>query len=430
MHSIPSPARRATLAALTFAITPAFAGETTTVTEPASNGNWCNWLQENPATLYKNKKHPYIQEFRINGRFQWQYGYVNGRSGTRNLNYDTEEIRRFRLGFKLKFLQHLTLGTSFDLENDLAPTGRETDHDIEYADIYSATLSFNAQKAFDLSTIDSLKISLGKHKISSSAEYAVSSRHIKTIERSAISNYITPPSSTGLAITIDKGPWDIDLGVFSGDSEAEFSKFTDANDYFYTLRLGRSFNDIECVDKARIDLRLTMNGDEQENASNNPASAGAYNLDWAASIGTSMQKNRFTLLTDLIYGENGDEFSASGKRRPTREGAFWAVVILPSYMIIEDRLEAVFRYQYAHASMAEGIRLNSRYARRAGGVRGIPAVSNGRGDEHHSAYLGLNYYICGENAKIMAGVEYDDLSSASREIYQGYTAWAAFRMYF
>lgn len=401
---------------------------------PSQNGDWCSWLQNKPGTLYKNKTNPYIQEVRITGRLHWQYGYVDGEGTTgstmRKFNYDTEEIRRFRLGTQIKFLNHFKFSTSIDLEDDRAPSGLESDHDIEYADIYSATLSFDAADALGLTAVDSLKVSIGKHKVSSNAEYAVSSRFIKTIERSALSNYTTPPSSTGLVLSLDKGRWDLDLGIFSGDREPEFSEFDTSNDYFYTLRFGRSFAANHLFDKSRCDLRLTVNGDETKNSPANPASPGAYDLDWVGSLSFTGKKDRVTLLADVIYGDNGTATNSRGTARPEREGTFLGVVILPTYWLVEDRLEAVFRYQYARASESQGIRMNSRYTRRAGSTKGIAAVAAGRGDEHHSAYLGLNYYLCKDNAKVMLGVEYDNLNSNGTDIYEGLSAWAAFRMYF
>jgi len=105
---------------------------------------------------------------------------------------------------------------------------------------------------------------------------------------------------------------------------------------------------------------------------------------------------------------------------------------MPSYWIQRNRLEAVLRYQYAQASEAEGVRLNSRYARNAGDIRqeNIASLRNGRGDQHHSIYVGLNYYFCGDNSKIMAGVEWDDLRSEGTKVYEGITYGLAYRMYF
>ena len=53
---------------------PLIAGpEAAPVQAPPSNpGDWCDWLQNKPGTLYKNKENPYFQEFQLEGRFQFQ----------------------------------------------------------------------------------------------------------------------------------------------------------------------------------------------------------------------------------------------------------------------------------------------------------------------------------------------------------------------
>jgi len=408
--------------------------------QDANNGNWCSWLKDNPGRLYENDDNPYIQEFSINGRFHWQYAYVDGQGshegGVRRFSYDTEEIRRFRVGFDLKFLNYFRLSADADIVNDLAPSGLESDHDIEYANIYSAVLSFDAQKAFEIEALDDFKLIIGKQKVTTSAEQGISSRYIKTVERSAITNYVTPPSSTGFVVEAKKGPWDIEAGIFSGDVEPEFADSNGDNDYFYTLRLGYKVKNPVFFDKFRVDLRGILNGDDNANATVNPSSTGAFNPEWVISLSAKSRKGRLSLLTDFIYGENGREYSLGNRgieRNPEREGSFWGVVILPSYWLVEDRLEAVLRYQYAESSTPEGFRIGSRYSRRAGeslNFTGPNDLSNGRGDNHHSVYLGLNYYLCSDNAKIMFGVEYDDLDSGPQDVYEGYTGWAAFRMYF
>jgi hypothetical protein len=38
-------------------------------------------------------------------------------------------------------------------------------------------------------------------------------------------------------------------------------------------------------------------------------------------------------------------------------------------------------------------------------------VNSGRGDNHHSFYTGLNYYLCGQNLKIQGGIEYQTLDT-------------------
>ena len=100
--------------------------------------------------------------------------------------------------------------------------------------------------------------------------------------------------------------------------------------------------------------------------------------------------------------------------------------------LVEDKVKFVSRYQFQSADAPEGIRLNSRYARSAG-ARGEADLSltGGRGDTHHNFYFGINYYFCGDNMKIVSGIEYDDIETASGiNVFKGWTASSAFRIYF
>ena len=126
---------------------------------------------------------------------------------------------------------------------------------------------------------------------------------------------------------------------------------------------------------------------------------------------------------NLAYGDNG---GSDYESNPDRQGSFWGVVIMPSTYIIEDKLEFVARYAYQGAEEDEGIRTNSRYFR----DNAVDAdINSGRGDSHHSIYLGLNYYLCGHNSKVLLGVEYDKLDTPDGDA-DATTLWAAYRTYF
>ena len=56
-------------------------------------------------------------------------------------------------------------------------------------------------------------------------------------------------------------------------------------------------------------------------------------------------------------------------------------------------------------------------------------VNSGRGDSHHSLYAGLNWYLCGDNAKFMTGVEYQQLDTAAGDA-SATSLLLAYRMYF
>jgi hypothetical protein len=121
------------------------------------------------------------------------------------------------------------------------------------------------------------------------------------------------------------------------------------------------------------------------------------------------QLGSWGVIGDFIYGDNGGEdMTATVNRR----GDFWGVMVMPYYWIYQDKLQLVGQYQYGGAAEAAGIRINSRYGRAAGtGVAPNANVNGGRGDQHHSLYTGLNYYICGHNAKIQAGIEYQTMDT-------------------
>ncbi len=103
---------------------------------------------------------------------------------------------------------------------------------------------------------------------------------------------------------------------------------------------------------------------------------------------------------------------------------------MPMYWLQEDRLKLVLRYQYEGSDNPKGIRLNSRYARLAEARDSSVDVNSGRGDDHHSLYAGLNYYFCGENLKLISGIQHDDLSSEGKTQFQGWTLGTSLRIWF
>ncbi|MBK1830278.1 hypothetical protein JIN77_06055 [Verrucomicrobiaceae bacterium R5-34] len=423
MKKVTNVASRAALAgsAVALAISTASAGEPALppVTPPASNGDFCSWLTSKPGTIYKNSDNPIIQEVGIFGRMQYQQAWIDGDAGGQDFWYDSEgEFRRLRLGARVKFLEYFHLWANADMEQDTRPSGG--DLDIEYADIYEAQLLFNAQKAFGMSGFDKFELGVGKAEIKLSDEVATSSKKIKTIERSAIANKVFPqPNLTGAWMNAEAGKFSYYFGVFSTESSTEIADWDVGT--LYHGRLGYDLTESTPFESAEAILALAYVDHDSNNADDDLVS-----FDWVASAIFRAEQGRGAFNANLIFGENRDMGNSA------RDGNFWGAVLMPSYWIVDDRVEAVFRYQYQHASKSEGIRLNSRYVRNAGDARqeDIASLRNGRGDEHHSLYLGLNYYFCGHNSKLMAGVEWEDLDSDGEDIYEGFTYGLAYRMFF
>lgn len=423
MKSETNVATRRTLAgaalALAIATLPATAGSDakTQITAPPTNsGDWCTWLKGKPGTFYKNKSNPFIQEAGIFGRLQYQQAWIDGDAGGQDFWYDSEgQFRRLRLGAYVKFLNHFQVKANADLASDARPSGG--DLDLDYSNIYEATLTFDAQKAFNIGSHSKFLLGYGKSEVRLSEEVNTSSKKIKTIERSAIANKVFPTTVPGFWIDAKTGRFSYFLGVYSTAAHPEIGSWNQGRVYY--AQAGYDFTSSTPWDSAEAFLAFAA-------ADHDGSSDSTVGFDWASSAYVRIQQGATTYRANVIYGENRSDANSM------RDGRFWGFVFLPTHWIIENRLEAVFRYQYAHASSPEGIRLNSRYARNAGDKRqeDIASLRNGRGDEHHSVYLGLNYCFCGDNSKLMAGVEWDDISSRGNDVYEGITYWLAYRMFF
>ncbi|MEM9621055.1 MAG: hypothetical protein AAF993_05350, partial [Pseudomonadota bacterium] len=105
------------------------------------------------------------------------------------------------------------------------------------------------------------------------------------------------------------------------------------------------------------------------------------------------------------------------------------IVLLPTYTIVPDKLEAAFRYQWAHSGADTGVprSSSSRGIRRVARKEGL---GTGNGEDYHAVYAGLNYYIAGDNVKLMTGVEYETIRGDSERELDGVSFWLAARIYF
>lgn len=406
-----------------------FGGETPEPVAPApedNNGDWCEtW--KGIGKLYSDPGNPYIQEVKAFGRFHYQYGYVDGTAGgSDDFHYDTDEIRRFRMGGSVKFLQYFLLSGQAEIFDDEKPSGGNG-RGFEFEQVWDLYLKFNVGKAFGLDGFDALQVGYGAKELDVAAEWNTSSKYIKTVERSAIANKIWPSTNTfghptGFWLEGANGSLEWTAGIFSTTRADWLADWDDGELYF--LQFLHDFSGATGAD--RSELLWTMFYQDVELGDD----ALAGGAEWATALSVTYGRGPWEILVEGIYGSNGDTGSTGSRLSPDQQGDFWGVVIMPSYWLVADRLEAVARYQYEGADEDSGIRLNSRYVRRADVDSDLALPNSGRGDEHHSLYAGLNYYFCGHNAKVMAGVEYDDISSDGADIYDGFTTFLGFRTYF
>ena len=404
--------------------------EATLAAPPAKNpGDWCTWLKNKPATVFKDDN-PWIQEVGFFGRFHWQAAYLSGNDvNGYNFSDDYTEVRRFRLGMKMKFLEYFELKGNLDLVHDArahtAPWPGNYKLGWGYENVDEAYFIFNAGKAFGITSLDELKIAYGRHKLKIGQEVHTSSRNILTVERSAISNKIYGSARpTGLSAKWKKDRWSGTVALFSTDARSSLGGNVDFlgtwNDGLaYYASLG-----YQASDEWRFLFDCLYN-----DADVNSGEDSLFRYRWAGSLAAVYETERWGIIANLIYGDNGS--ASNGVLKPDRQGDFWGLVVMPHCWIVQDRLEGVLRYAYAGSSEIQGIRANSRYMRRSHGP--VVRVNSGRGNNDQSIYAGLNYYLCGHNAKLMAGVEYEYLNAPGAGTtgdVNTTTFWFATRTYF
>jgi len=370
--------------------------------------------------LKSGGREPWLWDLKMFGRLQWQAARVDGvDSNHDDFNYGTTEVRRVYLGGQAKFLQYFGIKGRGVLARDRRPSGG--DLDWQYTQLWDLGFSFDLGKSLRAGDLEALALWYGKQQLNISDEWHVSSRYLKTIERSAIANKVWPFTSrfanpTGGWLEARRGRWSATLGLFSTTHSTEFAPWQDG-----VLCYGETT--LIDPDGGRWrPTRWNLAGFYQDvDSADERLSAG---IRWTGSLAALFEGERWQCRANLILGDNGE------RDNPDREGFFGGVVILPSWWLVPGKLEAAGRYQFQGAGEPEGIRLWSRYARRAEAAAGEIDIAGGRGDRHNSLYAGLNYYLCSENLKVMGGVQYDDISSEGSHVYSGWTSMVAVRTFF
>ncbi len=357
---------------------------------PSNNGSWCDSLN-NFGEFYKNDNASFIQEMKFFGRFQWQAGRVDGDDFSgESVNDDFTEIRRLRLGTQVKFFNQFKLKVEANLEE-----GGPNDHEFGYDGLDVAKLSYSVG---NIMGFEDVALTYGRQKFKFSQEAHNSSKKIKTIERSNISNFFYGSyRPTGLTVSGKKGGVKSTFSVFSTDIDDELAQWGEGLAYYGNLQFDAAGGNVN------LDFIY------------NDVDADEVNLfsgfEWAASAAYTTEVGAWEIMANVLYGESQDGDAAYG------------LVLMPSTFLIDDSLEFVARYQYAGADN-DDLSLTSRYAKRAGGDIGD------KGNENHTLYAGLNYYLCGNSSKVQVGVEYETMEQKDGDDADATTLWAAYRMYF
>lgn len=372
----------------------AFAGDVTVipVSEPEPCGDWCDTLK-NIGTVYKDKENPFIQEVKFFGRAHYQWGHTDGEIGGADFDGNGDELRRLRFGTSVKFLNAFKLTARANYEN-----GGFRDTSIRYSGFDELNLEYSVG---DVAGFEDVTVGYGRYKVAFGGEESSSSKKIKTVERSNLNNFYAPDRATGVKIEAEKNDIDFTLGVFSSEEDEEALAGWDGGiAYFAGMALEVADGDLS------LDVLYNDSAEAEDDV---------FGYEWAASATYETEVGGFDLFTNATYGEThaGDNV--------------YGIVIMPSKELIEDKLEAVVRYQWARSSGDDLLRPQSRNVRNVS--RNDIDLNVPTGDENHTIYGGLNYFLCDHNAKLMTGVEFETVDGGATDS-DATTFWLAARMYF
>lgn len=335
---------------------------TLTTTKPEANAFDKIWSY---ATLYKNPSNPYLQELKFTGRLQADWYGVDADQG----NDDDFVCRRARFGFKAKLFEQFTAHAEME-----ANISRHTSFYNRLTDAYVA---WEPSKTF--------KITLGKQSIPYTYDGWTSSKELISVDRSMIGNNIWFPQEyiPGLSVSGEESHWLYRAGVYTnGTASPEFGDF-DAT-WIGSVGIGYDFSETMAADKAVVRLDYVYQ---------DPTDISANNLftrahEHIVSLNGEYQQGAFGLAADVAstqgFGAQSDLFG---------------FMIMPSYYLIDKKLQAVLRYTYMSSDDSRGLRLN-RYENE---------VTFGRGNEYQEVFAGLNYYFYGHKLKLQGGVQYANM---------------------
>ncbi len=355
--------------------------------------------------LYDNSLNPFIQEFKLRGRYQGQYWDVDSERGS---HHDWED-RRAYFGFDVKLFDKKLEGR-FDFQSD--------QHFTHFYDgLIDAYLRWKPKTDLSI-TVGKTKALLGAYEFNE-VESAT-----PTVERSQIFNQLNVNRATAMVVEGENAGILWQAGLYANDTpsttggtgdwgDGEFSHFNGG--YAYGAGLGYNWNHELDVEKAL--LRLDWIHSEREVGDQ---VFGRY--DELASLTFWLKEGNWTLIQEAYTGRGGDGLN----------GDVIGYYIMPVYDIVPQKLQLVARYTISDGDGPGSIIAQSRYENRTS----IPAISGikgskNRGSAYQALYLGAQYFIYGNKLKLMTGAEWATLDRENgQDAYDGFTLMSGIRLSF
>jgi hypothetical protein len=342
------------------------------------------------ATLYQNDSNPILEEFKLRGRYQGQYHWVDSDQG----NDDTWEDRRSRFGFDAKLF-----GKQIEVRADFQSNDGFED---PYDRLVDAYVRWKPDS--------NLSVTVGKTKpLIGYYDWLQSTNAQPTFERSQIFNQLCIDRATGLTVEGKAGEFTWQTGVYANDVDREFGTF--GGDYSFGAGIG--YDAKKSFGWKRADFRLDWlhSGHDEDDGV-------MRSYDDIVSATFCGRQGPWGIVAEGFYGAG----------QVDDKGDVLGLYIQPTYDLIPNRLQLVGRYSFATGDGDASLNGQRRYERSAPDL--IPA-DMACGDQYHALYLGAQYFIYGDKLKLLAGAEYANLSGgASSDDYEGVTYLTGIRFSF
>jgi len=338
-----------------------------------------------------------VERLQIRGRVQTQAAYVEAKNDDGSDDYHTFEMRRVRMGMRGTLADNVRA----QLEANLVPGSSLS--------MRSAFIQWREYKP--------AYIKVGFDKPLSSIEENTSSAAILTVERSLLNALVAAPGpQTGLMIDGGHEMLIYGLGVFTDQQNRNAAN--EDPQYMYNAMVGLQLDEMVGDGNSLLIRASYLNSDD-------PGGRLGSRFDDVVTAGGVFGMGAFGLQAEYMVGDNdGDKIKG--------------FYVMPSFNI-NDNLQVVARYEMVESDSAQGIQAPSRYARNVGSLSDVTDEVDGddvviarpsRGDEYQSLYAGLNYYIAGNNNKLMFGVEAAELDNTDSGKLEMMTVSTAWRMLF
>lgn len=363
-------------------------------------------------SLYKDESNPYIQEFNITLRAQYQGAMVRANQGEYDgSHHSTSEWRRFRLGGNIKFLEHFRLTNIWNMGGldtlGYRKNGVWYDHGTSRGNIYDASLIYDYKEAFS--------VGIGKHYPNFFAENRMSSGDYRAPEAPALENQFAANSGFGVKIFNDESKHDLgwQLAVWSNTEERSRGTWGTWQSA-YTL-VGVSYKaDKVLMKEGRVYLDWVHNMQDMGDMAT-AQFRDTYTGTTARDVFALYYRGKdgpASLMLEALWANSLASYKQND-RIITPSNAF-GLVVMPMYML-NDHIEWVARYQWSKGN--DAVKLYARYS-------SLSPTNGSYVDEFHAIGTGFNFYLFANDRqrfKFMTFVEYSNTNK--RRETGGFTGW-------